>query len=243
MKGDIIQMRKLNYTDLLAELGISSAHPGGLNLSKTILSKENINKEMHVLDIGCGTGQSSAFLAKNYKCNVTSLDAHSTMVEKAKKRFNNKKLQINLLKANAEALPFKDDNFDLILAESVLVFTSIDLSLPELYRVLKPNAKLISIEMTTTKDLNLFEKAEIQNVYGIQKILTEKEWTNHFTNVGFSTVSVEHEENVHYQHIASEENDPSPYIDPTLFTILESHVHIMEKFKDRLTYRIFKCIK
>ncbi|UTW69808.1 methyltransferase domain-containing protein [Anaerobacillus sp. HL2] len=77
-------MNKLNYTDMLAQLGISSAHPGGLALSKWNFLKEKITKDMKILDLGCGTGKTAAYLASTYKCSVTALDVHPIMLEKAK---------------------------------------------------------------------------------------------------------------------------------------------------------------
>ncbi|PAV29194.1 hypothetical protein CIL05_12410 [Virgibacillus profundi] len=74
------------YLDCLALFGVGGAHPGGLQLTKRILSQEDINEEKRVLDAGCGTGQTSAYIAETYPCHVTSLDYNKIMVDKARKR-------------------------------------------------------------------------------------------------------------------------------------------------------------
>ncbi|MCR1834683.1 hypothetical protein NSA56_09745 [Oceanobacillus caeni] len=44
------------YLDCLALFGVGGAHPGGLPLTKRILSKEEIDEKQSILDAGCGTG-------------------------------------------------------------------------------------------------------------------------------------------------------------------------------------------
>ena len=68
---------------------------------------------------------------------MTAIDKHPIMVEKAKKRLKNNNPPIKLIEGDAESLGFADDSFDLIIAESVIVFTNISKTLHELARVLK----------------------------------------------------------------------------------------------------------
>ena len=46
-----------DYLDLLAYFGIGGAHPGGFNLTQSILEAENIQPTEAVLDVGCGRGK------------------------------------------------------------------------------------------------------------------------------------------------------------------------------------------
>ncbi|MFN7253055.1 MAG: class I SAM-dependent methyltransferase [Anaerobacillus sp.] len=236
-------MKKLTYTDMIAHLGISSAHPGGSALTKNMFATETILPEMKILDIGCGTGQTSAYLAKKYKAEIIAIDAHSTMIAKAKKRFEKADLDIKVIKANAEKLPFTDEIFDYIIAESVIVFTNLTLSLPEWARVLKKSGKLLSIEMTAEDVLTNEEKKEIFDVYGVKKILLEEEWKEHFLKAGFSKVIIEKDNEQSKQQVIADKNDPSSYIDPKLFEILQAHTDLLQKFQGRLGYRIYRCIK
>jgi ubiquinone/menaquinone biosynthesis C-methylase UbiE len=71
----------------LTSFGVGGAHPGGLKLTKNILSREYIDQKS-ILDVGCGTGQTSAYIAEKYQCAVTAIDNNTTMLEKAKKRFS-----------------------------------------------------------------------------------------------------------------------------------------------------------
>lgn len=49
--------------------------PGGLLLINYMVKAINIVEGSYTLDLGCGRGQSSVFLAKKYKAKVVSVDA------------------------------------------------------------------------------------------------------------------------------------------------------------------------
>src|SRR3989344_937216 len=62
------------------------------NLIKLLVSKSRIKNNSTVLDIGCGVGGTSVWLAKNYGCKVTGITISPIQVEIAKKLCANKKL-------------------------------------------------------------------------------------------------------------------------------------------------------
>lgn len=237
-------MSEPTYTDMLAHLGISSAHPGGIELTNIILQQVNLKEKMKILDVGCGTGKTASILAREYKCNVTAIDNHDTMVKKARKRFNKENLEIRLIKANCENLPFEGEQFDFIIAESVLAFTEAKLSLPALYKVLNCSGKLIAIEMTAESEITKEEKKEINTVYGIKNVLSEDEWKKLFIEIGFTSVTIfnNYDPSIAVQFIENED-DPSPFINPQLFRILEAHSELMQKYQKKLNFRVFHCQK
>ena len=86
-----------NYLDLVANFGIGGAHPGGFSLTQSILEDENIQPNDSVLDIGCGTGQTAAFLAQRFQCQVTAVDNHPIMIQKARERFESNDSTITVI--------------------------------------------------------------------------------------------------------------------------------------------------
>lgn len=84
------------YLEVLAELEVGGAHPGGLRLSKKILETLDIDEETKILDVGCGTGQTMAYIAERYGCKVTGIDVQEKMVEKANHRFKDFSYQFNV---------------------------------------------------------------------------------------------------------------------------------------------------
>ncbi len=231
------------YLDCLASFGVGGAHPGGLQLSKSILAREYIDQETLILDVGCGTGQTSAYIAEKYRCSVTSLDSNNTMLEKAKQRFLSSNLAIDIMYGNVENLPFSDGLFDFVLSESVTSFTDASQTTKEFKRVLKPNGVLLAIEMVLEDSLSDEELKTIVDFYGVSQLLTEFDWYNLFNKAGFKKISLEKFE----QQFNDNDIDTAPdfllseNIDDKLLEILEKHEHLTKTYKDKLAFRIFRC--
>lgn len=235
----------MNYTylDCLVSFGVGGAHPGGLQLTKSILSRESIDQEKSILDVGCGTGQTSAYIAEKYRCSVTSLDCNNTMLEKAKQRFSSLNLDINVKYGSVENLPFNDASFDFILSESVTSFTEVPLTLQEFKRVLKPKGVLLAIEMVLEDSLSEKELKEIIDFYAVPYLLTESEWYNLFQKAGFKQISLEKFK----QQFDGNDIDSVPdfllseNIDDQLLEVLEKHEHLITTYSKKLGFYIFRC--
>nr|WP_245998022.1 class I SAM-dependent methyltransferase [Siminovitchia terrae] len=231
------------YLNCLALFGVGGAHPGGLNLTRRILSREKMDASTKVLDVGCGTGQTSAFISKQYQCHVTALDYNKIMLEKAKKRFHSMNLQIETQYGTAENLPFGNDTFDFILSESVTAFTDVSKSVPEYKRVLKPDGVLLAIEMMRETDVSEKQMKEILDFYGVKQLLNEQEWRTNFEKAGFEQIEVEKVELRPDIHKVDVSNDYSlsKQIDPSFYKIFEKHHHLSILYKDILGCGIFRC--
>lgn len=228
------------YLDLLAYFGIGGAHPGGFNLTQSILKDEKIKQIESVLDIGCGTGQTAAFLAEKFDCQVTAVDNHPMMIEKAKQRFANTSSNVSVVEGDVQSLKFADDSFDLILAESVIAFTSISKTLSELARVLKSDGRMLMIEMTAEQALSEELQEKVRSLYGIQEVLSELQWISKLQEAGFTQV---HIINTPSELTPSEINDinQSKNIQMDLFDLLEKHNNFLLQYGHLIGYRVFKC--
>src|SRR5437763_8087818 len=137
----VVSMGSLTYFDFLAKFGVGGAHPGGILLTQDILSKEKVNDQSVILDAGCGTGQTAAYLYQHYKSQVIGIEINPIMVEKAISRFEKQQLPISLIQGSIEEIPFADQTFDFILSESVLAFVNKSKALKEFNRVLKKGGR------------------------------------------------------------------------------------------------------
>ncbi|QTM98282.1 methyltransferase domain-containing protein [Sediminibacillus dalangtanensis] len=177
-----------NYADLLAALHINGAHPGSFKQTKRMLNTLELNKQSNVLDAGCGTGQTIAYIAQKYACTVYGIDQHEEMIQKARRRAAEIPSPVRVFKGNIEELPFEENSFDLVLSESVTAFTQVRKALKEYRRVLKPNGTLVMNEMTKIGHLDPDEQAEFKAFYGFSELLEEKEWKNFLASAGFEQV-------------------------------------------------------
>lgn len=237
---------KSSYEDALAYYGIGGAHPGGLNLTKKVLKKMLLSERTRVLDAGCGTGQTASYIVKEYSSKVTAIDVHPIMLQKAHHRFTLDRLPVKLHRASVELLPFKDESFDLVLSESVTAFTDKNKTLKEFLRVLKPAGSLLAIEMTAEKPLTEDEKHRILEVYGITRILTEKDWLKSIKDAGFANCRILSSQSVsdNLKSLTAEtvpELNPSQHIPAVLDQILTEHYKLTTDLAKKLGYRVYEA--
>jgi ubiquinone/menaquinone biosynthesis C-methylase UbiE len=97
------------------------------------------------LELGCGTG----FFTLNLKLAGVLDEAHVTdlspgMVEVAKRNARALGFDIDGQVADAEALPYPDDSFDLVIGHAVLHhIPDVELALREVLRVLRPGGRFV----------------------------------------------------------------------------------------------------
>ncbi|WP_230501566.1 class I SAM-dependent methyltransferase [Sutcliffiella rhizosphaerae] len=227
-----------NYTDLLAIFGIGGAHPGGLELTKTNLLQENL-KNKSLLEVGCGTGQTSFFL-HSMDVDVTPIDYHPLMVSKANKRFKESKLSLEAQQMNMMELLFADNSFDFVLSESVLAFTKLSKTLPELFRVMKKDSILLAIEMTKKDSLPSDVQGKLTDFYGLPSILRKDEWESVLQQYGFHGINI--------QTISLSELEPTePDIDPSIlipdemFDMMQAHEELTAESSKHLELSIIRA--
>ena len=97
-----------------------------------------------ILDIACGTGTSSASIARS-GATVVGLDFSAGMLEQARKKHNG----IEFVLGDAEKLPFVSDEFDAVTVSFGLRnVNDPKAALSEMYRVLKPGGRLVICEFS-----------------------------------------------------------------------------------------------
>jgi len=100
-----------------------------------------------VLDVGCGGGEFAVRLARRGAI-VTGLDADSAMIAVARWRAGTEGVELRLVEGKAEALPFEDASFNVVLAVATLCFIPDGArAVNEMARVLKPGGRLVIGEL------------------------------------------------------------------------------------------------
>ena len=68
------------YLDFQAEVGITK-HVGGFAATDELLSLCHIADAKEVLNVGCGIGVGSAYIARKFGCRVVGVDISEKMIE------------------------------------------------------------------------------------------------------------------------------------------------------------------
>lgn len=107
-----------------------------------MLTRE-IRPEMHVLELGCGTGYFTKELVKTGG-KITAIDISPELVDIATQSVYGPGVEFKL--ENAYEMGFPSLSFDIVLGSSVLHHLEIDNALAECYRVLKPGGAMFFTE-------------------------------------------------------------------------------------------------
>jgi ubiquinone/menaquinone biosynthesis C-methylase UbiE len=116
-------MLNLNYLDFQGYVGVTK-HNGGFAATNELLSLCGIEDAEEALNVGCGIGVGSIYIAKRHGCRVVGVDVLEQMIEwshlRAKEESVEDKVEFRV--ADVLDLPFDADRFDVVFCESVLAF-------------------------------------------------------------------------------------------------------------------------
>jgi demethylmenaquinone methyltransferase/2-methoxy-6-polyprenyl-1,4-benzoquinol methylase len=117
---------------------------------KAMVGKVEAGPEDRVLDVATGTGMVAAALVRRYGCHVVGLDQSPEMLGGAEAKLRadpGLADKIELLRGEAESLPFADGEFDHLTFTYLLRYVDDPAAtLAELARVVKPGGCIASLE-------------------------------------------------------------------------------------------------
>ena len=127
-----------------------------------IISRSGIKKRMKILEVGCGSGAFTTFVARAVgdKGEVFALDIQPEMLKQIENKLklpeNRDIKNIQLIEGDALNIPLEDNSFDLVY--TITVFQEIpdkNKALKEMKRVLKPKGILAITEFLPDPDYPL----------------------------------------------------------------------------------------
>ncbi len=112
-----------SYLDMQAYVGITK-HNGSRAATDELLSLCHIESAREVLNVGCGIGATSAYIARKYACRVAGVDISDRMIAWSRKRAREARVEhlVEFRTADVLDLPYEPGRFDIVFAESVLAF-------------------------------------------------------------------------------------------------------------------------
>ncbi|HNR19484.1 MAG TPA: class I SAM-dependent methyltransferase [Bacteroidia bacterium] len=127
------------------------------------VTEAKISSSDNVLEIGCGTGLFSGKVYNKTNCKLTSIDISPELINEAK----NKYPEITFRLEDAMNTSFQSNTFDVVFGSSVLHHLDFKKSLQEIFRVLKPEGRIVFAEPNMLNPQILIQK----NIPFIKKML------------------------------------------------------------------------
>jgi len=73
--------------ELVADVGFRKYfHLGGLDATRVLIELCHIDRDKYVLDVGCASGKTACYIAKNYGCKVVGVDILERMIDRSNER-------------------------------------------------------------------------------------------------------------------------------------------------------------
>lgn len=111
--------------------------------TKCVFDLFKVQKDMKVLDVGCGTGNFSIKLAK-MGCEVIGIDISDDMLKVAEDKAKKEGLNIKFYNMDVYNMEFEYNYFDGIISVTAFEFLKDpEKAIEEMFRVLKPNGYLL----------------------------------------------------------------------------------------------------
>lgn len=111
-----------------------------------LISEMDLSRDSRILEIGCGTGEVSYWMAQRSPAHVIGTDLCEPFIKEAKKKFQLPNLQYEVLDFTTEtSFP---GQFDYIVGNGILhhLYHDLDGALSSMSRLLKENGKIIFLE-------------------------------------------------------------------------------------------------
>ncbi len=173
-----------------------------IDLIEELLTWAGDIQPQDILDVGCGIGGSSLYLAQKFDARVTGITLSPVQANRAKERAQAAGLTVttDFQVANALEMPFADNSFDLVWSlESGEHMPDKVKFLQECYRVLKPGGKLIlatwchrptnaATPLTADEEKHL---QDIYRVYCLPYVVSLPDYTKIVEDCGFKDLRVD----------------------------------------------------
>jgi ubiquinone/menaquinone biosynthesis C-methylase UbiE len=171
---------------------VDEFHSGGRNATVRLAQLAQINGSERVLDVGCGIGGPSRYLASRFSCVVTGLDLTAEFVALAGMLAQRTRLsdKVTYRQGDALDLPFADASFNLVWSQNAAMnIPDRDRLYAEMHRVLTPAGRLALQEIAAGPGGEPFYPTPWASDKSISFLLTPQSTRAALELVGFRVVA------------------------------------------------------
>lgn len=150
LKSDDVDLNSLTEDTLQ---NYDQDHYGGIAANDALAALAAIDKGCYVLDVCCGLGGPSRYLAHKFGCRVAGIDMTASRIEGANRLTAMSGLddRATFECANALDLPFNDQKFDVVISQEAFChIPDKDRLIAECVRVLKPGGRMAFTDILAT---------------------------------------------------------------------------------------------
>ena len=157
-----------------------------LDLTRKLLGFTELNGKQDLLEVGCGNGVVSRYLAEEYAGEVTGIDVDPEQIKLARKNTVGMP-NIRFLETDAIKLPFEDNSFSIVLSFGVLhhIHNWLDV-LKEIKRILKPDGYFIYADIIYPERVTRMDRSSKMS-FGLVTIDID-ELNSFLEKFGFTTI-------------------------------------------------------
>ena len=172
---------------------VDEFHIGGRQASEEFTSQLGLGGNDHVLDVGCGIGGTSRFVASRFGCRVTGIDLTPEFIETGTALCQWVGLDnlVELHHGNALDMPFTEGSFDAAIMLHVGMNITDKAGLfSEVYRLLRPGAVFGVYDVMKTGNDELKYPVPWSSVPDTSALATQAQYVAALQQAGFDVIEV-----------------------------------------------------
>ena len=172
---------------------VDEFHIGGRQASEEFIGQLGLSEDNHVLDVGCGIGGTSRFVANRFGCRVTGIDLTPEFVSTGQSLCDWVGLtgQVKLTQGDATAMPFSDESFDAAFMLHVAMNIANKTGLfAEIYRLIKPGAVFGVYDVMQTSDEALTYPVPWATTPDTSALATQEQYIEALGLAGFDIIKI-----------------------------------------------------
>ena len=173
---------------------VDEFHIGGRKGTAHAVAKMSLNKDQHVLDIGCGIGGAARYIASHVGCRITGIDLTPEYITAAKTLTELTGLdgKISYEVASALSMPFESKTFDAAITIHVAMNIPDRATLyGEIARVMKSGATLCIYDVMKKNDESLVFPVPWAQSADTSHLTTPEEMGALLNDAGFEVKDIE----------------------------------------------------
>ena len=172
---------------------VDEFHIGGRQASEEFIDQLELSVNNHVLDVGCGIGGTSRFVASHFGCRVTGIDLTPEFVSTGQSLCDWVGLagQVKLTQGDATEMPFNDESFDAAFMLHVgMNIANKNGLFAEVYRLIKPGAVFGVYDVMQTSDEALTYPVPWSTTSDTSALATQEQYIEALGQAGFDIIKI-----------------------------------------------------